>query len=91
MFDIAGEARALPPPGMIFSELPPFDPIYYMIHIAGAPPDTSARPAFNSNPALDDLTWDSLPEEVRKVSFSLIPQIWCVLSFGFNSARFVIT
>ena len=38
----------------------------YIIHIAAAEPDDARRPRHNDSVAYDELTWDSLPTEIRK-------------------------
>ena len=40
---------------------------YYLIHVAATPPDPATKPLWNSSPALDSVTWDTIPAEIRKV------------------------
>ncbi|KAF6743267.1 hypothetical protein DFP72DRAFT_139467 [Ephemerocybe angulata] len=46
----------------------------YIVHVASVPPDDSPHPLFNFNPELDDVTWDSMPEELKKrnINYNLI-------------------
>ncbi|KAJ7243733.1 hypothetical protein C8J57DRAFT_1477080 [Mycena rebaudengoi] len=59
---------------------PSFQQVYHLFHICAAPPDESEHPQFNMTPALDDVTWDSLPAELKKrninlSSMSLLPKL----------------
>ncbi|KAF8170110.1 hypothetical protein BJ912DRAFT_1066819 [Pholiota molesta] len=49
-------------------------PVCHIIHIAGAAPDAARHPLWNDSPALDDITWDTLPLEIKKrnILFSTI-------------------
>lgn len=46
----------------------------HIIHIADLPPDGAKRPLRNTFPSLDNTTWDTLPEELRKrdINWSMI-------------------
>ena len=39
----------------------------HLIHFASTPPDPAERPLWNVSTALDSVTWDTLPSELRKV------------------------
>lgn len=43
--------------------------VCHIIHIAGAVPDASRHPLWNDSPALDDVSWDTLPLEIKKVRY----------------------
>ncbi|GLB37118.1 hypothetical protein LshimejAT787_0401690 [Lyophyllum shimeji] len=62
LHDINPKAR--PPPSHIF-------------HIASASPDASLHPQWNDSPALDSVTWEGMPAELKKrnISFSTI-NLW---------------
>ncbi|KAJ7465191.1 hypothetical protein FB451DRAFT_1561577 [Mycena latifolia] len=49
----------------------PFLPIFHIFHVAAAMPDSSERPQCNLSPALDSVTWDSLPSELKKRNIHL--------------------
>ncbi|KAI0316406.1 hypothetical protein OF83DRAFT_1284144 [Amylostereum chailletii] len=38
----------------------------HILHVATSKPDPTRHPVHNNSPALDDLTWDSLPAELKK-------------------------
>lgn len=40
----------------------------YIIHIAASAPDNSPRPEWNDSELMDDMSWESLPVELKKVS-----------------------
>ncbi|KAJ3562709.1 hypothetical protein NP233_g9408 [Leucocoprinus birnbaumii] len=42
-----------------------------VVHIAASPPDNSEHPQWNQSPALDSLTWDVLPSELKKRNIQL--------------------
>ena len=70
MFDAVRETR--PPLRTHLSheaqpEMPVHDSAYYLIHIASSPPNSAVKPSWNTNPALDDVSWASLPSELLKV------------------------
>ncbi|KAG1870716.1 hypothetical protein DFJ58DRAFT_22358 [Suillus subalutaceus] len=48
--------------------------VSHIIHIAGSPPDSAQRPAWNTLPHLDSVSWDTLPVELkkRKINLSLV-------------------
>ncbi|KAJ7163054.1 hypothetical protein C8R46DRAFT_1102303 [Mycena filopes] len=46
-------------------------PVYHIFHVAAAMPDSSERPQCNLSPALDSVTWDSLPSEMKKRNIHL--------------------
>jgi len=39
----------------------------HIIHIASSTPDDSKYPSWNDTSSMDDLDWDSLPTEIKKV------------------------
>lgn len=39
----------------------------YIIHIASSDPDAFVNPMWNNLPELDDVTWDSLPDQLKEV------------------------
>lgn len=43
--------------------------ISHVIHFAAGAPDASVNPMWNKDPRFDDLTWQTLPEEFKKVGF----------------------
>jgi hypothetical protein len=49
--------------------------ISHVIHFAAAPPDTSIKPAWNKDPTFDEITWETLPSEFKKVRVLIIPSI----------------
>lgn len=69
MFDAVADTRPAVPQAQIDAdaELPPYDPVLYLIHIATVPPDKATRPVWNNNAALDNVNWSSLPAELHKV------------------------
>lgn len=48
--------------------------VSHIIHITGSPPDSAQRPAWNTLPHLDSVSWDTLPVELkkRKINLSLV-------------------
>ncbi|KAG6896466.1 hypothetical protein C0992_008054, partial [Termitomyces sp. T32_za158] len=46
----------------------------HIIHIASAAPDSSVHPRFNDSPKYDDMTWDSMADEMRNknINFNTI-------------------
>jgi hypothetical protein len=38
----------------------------HIVHVAACPPDENRRPLHNDNAQLDDVTWDTVGEEMRK-------------------------
>ncbi|KAI0084114.1 hypothetical protein BDY19DRAFT_556409 [Irpex rosettiformis] len=46
----------------------------HVIHLAACQPDAAERPMWNVSPALDTVTWDSMPSEFRKreINYSLV-------------------
>ncbi|KAF7789802.1 hypothetical protein EIP86_000748 [Pleurotus ostreatoroseus] len=40
----------------------------HVVHVAASPPDTAERPIWNTLPHLDNVTWESLPAEFRKIT-----------------------
>ncbi|KAH8832929.1 hypothetical protein DL96DRAFT_1583937 [Flagelloscypha sp. PMI_526] len=48
--------------------------IHHLVQIAAAPPDSAVNPSWNDNTLFDNLTWETLPEELkkRKIHFSTI-------------------
>ncbi|KAI0762050.1 hypothetical protein BC629DRAFT_1597128 [Irpex lacteus] len=46
----------------------------HVIHLAACQPDAAQRPIWNVSPALDNVTWETLPSEFRKrdINYSLI-------------------
>lgn len=72
MFDAVDETRPPLRPHLTNEtrlEIPGHDPTCYLIHVASSPPDSAIRPSWNANPALDEITWASLPSELVKVCF----------------------
>jgi hypothetical protein len=57
MFDMLGEGQ----PDKPFSR--------QVLHIASGQPDGAEHPSFNDNWQLDDVTWESMPHEMRKVRY----------------------
>ncbi|KAH8093711.1 hypothetical protein BXZ70DRAFT_948920 [Cristinia sonorae] len=41
-------------------------PSCHIIHVAYSPPDAAEHPVWNTSPRLDNITWDTLPQEVQK-------------------------
>lgn len=39
----------------------------HVFHIAASPPDDSAHPSCNESPAMDQVNWETLPLEIKKV------------------------
>lgn len=39
----------------------------HILHVATSKPDPTRHPVHNKSSALDDLTWDSLPAQLKKV------------------------
>ena len=39
----------------------------HVFHIAAFPPDDSTHPLCNESPALDEVNWETLPLEIKKV------------------------
>lgn len=66
MFDAAEITRPRPN-AQSQTEEKPYEPIFYLIHIASSGPDKMIKPAFNNNPAFDNVTWETLPAEISKV------------------------
>ncbi|KAI0059205.1 hypothetical protein BV25DRAFT_1993731 [Artomyces pyxidatus] len=48
------------------SEQDPNSYILHLWHFAAADPDTAERPLWNNSPILDDLSWATVPDELRK-------------------------
>ncbi|KAF9000740.1 hypothetical protein BDQ17DRAFT_1359462 [Cyathus striatus] len=48
--------------------------IHHLLHISASPPDDAMHPRWNVASALDNLTWDTLPSELKKrnIHFSLL-------------------
>ncbi|KAF8581066.1 hypothetical protein K439DRAFT_1636478 [Ramaria rubella] len=72
MFDAASGTRPLQdplrshPPNEAQKETLMYDQSYYLIHIASSSPNKATKPSWNTNPALDTITWASLPSELHK-------------------------
>lgn len=68
LFDILHNSLALagPKDGRV--------PVSHILHIAGSPPNSAQRPAWNTLPHLDSVSWDTLPLELkkRKINLSLV-------------------
>ena len=41
---------------------------YHLWHFAAGQPDNAKKPRWNRAPALDNLTWNTVPTELKKVS-----------------------
>lgn len=39
----------------------------YIIHVASSDPDAFVNPVWNNIPELDDVTWESLPDQLKEV------------------------
>ncbi|KAJ6580224.1 hypothetical protein B0H10DRAFT_2198554 [Mycena sp. CBHHK59/15] len=50
---------------------PSFPPVYHIFHVAAAQPDCSEHPQLNFSASLDDVTWKSLPSELKKRNIHL--------------------
>jgi hypothetical protein len=48
----------------------------FILHIAASAPDNSLRPEWNDSELMDDMTWESLPVEFKKVWRRFF---WCVV------------
>ena len=55
----------------------------HVFHIAASPPDGSTRPLCNESPALDEVNWETLPLEIKKVCFMNSPSLSVVLTYAF--------
>ena len=42
-------------------------PVFHMLLIGGSRADLARRPLCNSSASLDDVTWETLPDELQKV------------------------
>ncbi|KAJ7646180.1 hypothetical protein B0H17DRAFT_1186803, partial [Mycena rosella] len=49
----------------------PFPPLFHIFHVAAGIPDSAEHPQCNLSPALDSVTWDSLPSELKKRNIHL--------------------
>jgi hypothetical protein len=45
---------------------------YHLWHFAAGQPDNAKHPRWNSSQALDGLTWNTIPDEIRKVGLLLM-------------------
>ncbi|GJJ08669.1 hypothetical protein Clacol_002888 [Clathrus columnatus] len=74
MFDAVAETRPLPPLAAENTELSPYEPTFYLVHIAATQPDSAPKPVWNQNSLLDDITWSTLPAEIlkRKIRHNMI-------------------
>lgn len=72
MFDAIVDTRPLRPHSANEAqpELTVLEPACYLIHIASSRPNKATKPTWNMDPALDNVTWESLPSHLLKVSFS---------------------
>jgi hypothetical protein len=41
---------------------------YHLWHVAAGQPDNAKHPYWNSSPTLDNLTWTTVPTELKKAS-----------------------
>ncbi|PPQ96240.1 hypothetical protein CVT26_005567 [Gymnopilus dilepis] len=46
-------------------------PLSHIVHIANSSPDTSVRPMWNDSMVLDNVSWNSLPAELKKRNIQL--------------------
>ena len=70
MFDAVSETRPSLRPQSTNEGRPDValnEPIFYLIHVASSPPNDAMKPSWNTDPALDEVSWDSLPSELLKV------------------------
>jgi hypothetical protein len=52
----------------LLGSTPPNKPaVNHLFHIAASPPDELLHPQHNDIPAFDQISWQELPEELRKV------------------------
>ena len=69
MFDLQRHAAEFQPLKTITNAErdPPktYDRHDYIIHIAAAEPDDKRRPRHNDSVALDEMSWDTLPKEIK--------------------------
>jgi mediator of RNA polymerase II transcription subunit 25 len=41
--------------------------VCHILHVAASPADGSQKPLWNNSPTLDDVSWETLPAELKKV------------------------
>jgi hypothetical protein len=66
MFDLLSESA------------PGYEIVHHIIHLASREPDSAAHPRHNECAALDALTWDTLPAELKKASY--LHEYWACCS-----------
>jgi hypothetical protein len=67
MFDLLVDKDGVLTPPTI-DVIPPFRPACYLIHVAAYDPDGSVHPLYNISSNLDDVSWTTVGEEMRKVN-----------------------
>ncbi|EKM57894.1 uncharacterized protein PHACADRAFT_251806, partial [Phanerochaete carnosa HHB-10118-sp] len=62
--------------------------IKHIVHVTACNPDSAERPTWNVNPALDQLTWEALPSELKKreINYNLINLRPCQKLEDFHTA-----
>lgn len=55
-----------------YTRFPDRPAIQHIIHIAASEPDAMVNPVWNDQPSFDSLTWNTLPNELKKVSLFLL-------------------